>query len=100
MLNQLELLTDAYGKSIDFTNKLITQLNTLDSATTLTELYHGRSLVQEIYNELNFQLWVLKSVPSDITTTARINEVISMATSLEDVSKIPWDGHSLLNNTT
>lgn len=88
----LELL----AKSVAFNETLMKQLSTMDKLTTMQELFEGRSLIQEIYNELNYQVYMLQQFGlEDNNIKKHYNECIQVASLLEDRSGIPWDGRDI-----
>ena len=57
---QVEEALKLVCNSIEFTHQLESKLISMDQLTTMQELFEGRSLIQEIYNELNYQIYMLK----------------------------------------
>lgn len=94
---QVEEAIELVKKSIEFTHQLESKLISMDQVTTMHELFEGRSLIQEIYNELNYQIYMLKQFGlEDNNIRIKYDECIQVASLLETRSGIPWDGQALL----
>ena len=93
---QVEEAIELVKKSIEFTHQLESKLISMDRLTTMQELFEGRSLIQEIYNELNYQIYMLKQFGlEDNNIRIKYDECIEVANLLESNSGIPWDGRDL-----
>lgn len=93
---QVEEALKLVCNSIEFTHKLESKLISMDQVTTMQELFEGRSLIQEIYNELNYQIYMLKQLGlEDNNVKIKYDECIEVANLLESNSGIPWDGRAL-----
>ena len=93
---QIEEALKLVCNSIEFTHKLESKLISMDQVTTMQELFEGRSLIQEIYNELNYQIYMLKQFGlEDNNIRIKYDECIEVANLLESNSGIPWDGRDL-----
>ena len=87
---QVEEAIELVKKSIEFTHQLESKLISMDQVTK------GRSLIQEIYNELNYQIYMLKQFGlEDNNVKIKYDECIQVASLLETRSGIPWDGRDL-----
>jgi len=94
---QVEEALKLVCNSIEFTHQLESKLISMDQLTTMRELFEGRSLIQEIYNELNYQIYMLKQFGlEDNNVRIKYDECIQVASLLETRSGIPWDGRDLL----
>jgi len=93
---QVEEALKLVCNSIEFTHQLESKLISMDQVTTMHELFEGRSLIQEIYNELNYQIYMLKQFGlEDNNIRIKYDECIEVASLLETRSGIPWDGRDL-----
>ncbi len=101
---QIEEALKLVCNSIKFTHQLESKLISMDRLTTMQELFEGRSLIQEIYNELNYQIYMLKQFGLEdnnigIKYDDQLRQVlvtcIEVANLLETRSGIPWDGQVL-----
>jgi len=93
---QVEEALKLVCNSIEFTHQLESKLISMDQLTTMQELFEGRSLIQEIYNELNYQIYMLKQLGlEDNNVKIKYDECIEVAKLLETRSGIPWDGRDL-----
>lgn len=93
---QVEEALKLVCNSIEFTHQLESKLISMDQVTTMHELFEGRSLIQEIYNELNYQIYMLKQFGlEDNNVKIKYDECIQVASLLETRSGIPWDGGAL-----
>jgi len=93
---QVEETIELVKKSIEFTHQLESKLISMDQVTTMHELFEGRSLIQEIYNELNYQIYMLKQFGlEDNNIGIKYDECIEVASLLETRSGILWDGQVL-----
>ena len=93
---QVEEALKLVCNSIEFTHQLESKLISMDQVTTMHELFEGRSLIQEIYNELNYQIYMLKQFGlEDNNVKIKYDECIEVASLLETRSGIPWDGQVL-----
>ena len=93
---QIEEALKLVCNSIKFTHQLESKLISMDRLTTMQELFKGRSLIQEIYNELNYQIYMLKQFGlEDNNIGIKYDECIEVANLLESNSGIPWDGRDL-----
>ena len=93
---QVEEALELLAKSVAFTETLMKQLSTMDKLTTMQELFEGRSLIQEVYNELNYQLYMIPQFGlENENVNARYLKCIQAAKLLEDRSGIPWDGRAI-----
>ena len=93
---QVEEALKLVCNSIEFTHQLESKLISMDQLTTMQELFEGRSLIQEIYNELNYQIYMLKQLGlEDNNIRIKYDECIEVANLLESRSGIPWDGRDL-----
>ena len=87
---QVEEALKLVCNSIEFTHQLESKLISMDQVTK------GRSLIQEIYNELNYQIYMLKQFGlEDNNVKIKYDECIQVASLLETRSGIPWDGRDL-----
>ena len=87
---QVEEALKLVCNSIEFTHQLESKLISMDQVTK------GRSLIQEIYNELNYQIYMLKQFGlEDNNVKIKYDECIEVASLLETRSGIPWDGRDL-----
>lgn len=87
---QVEEALKLVCNSIEFTHQLESKLISMDQVTK------GRSLIQEIYNELNYQIYMLKQFGlEDNNVKIKYDECIQVASLLEIRSGIPWDGRDL-----
>ena len=93
---QVEEALKLVCNSIKFTHQLESKLISMDRLTTMQELFEGRSLIQEIYNELNYQIYMLKQFGlEDNNIGIKYDECVQVASLLETRSGIPWDGQVL-----
>lgn len=93
---QVEEALKLVCNSIEFTHQLESKLISMDQVTTMHELFEGRSLIQEIYNELNYQIYMLKQFGlEDNNVKTKYDECIQVASLLETRSGILWDGQVL-----
>lgn len=93
---QVEEAIKLVCNSIEFTHQLESKLISMDQVTTMHELFEGRSLIQEIYNELNYQIYMLKQFGlEDNNVKIKYDECVQVASLLETRSGIPWDGRDL-----
>ena len=93
---QVEEALKLVCNSIEFTHQLESKLISMDQVTTIHELFEGRSLIQEIYNELNYQIYMLKQFGlEDNNVKTKYDECIQVASLLETRSGILWDGQVL-----
>ena len=93
---QVEEALKLVCNSIEFTHKLESKLISMDQVTTMQELFEGRSLIHEIYNELNYQIYMLKQLGLENNNVKiKYDECIEVANLLETRSGIPWDGRAL-----
>jgi len=85
-------LLPLYNKSMSILDTYLKDLLTMKKVETIQDYYNAITLITDIYNEVDYQLYTLHKFPPIPEVMERINDTIEMTLNIEQSSTVTWPG--------